>query len=488
MFGTGYLTIEKQIIHMKPGVLLIGLAYILLISGCQNKSEDLKPEEAQKIAKEAYIFTYPLLMGYQAQYYNTMPKSPGYRGPLNQITNDTVPADYSRKDVVSMNGDTPYSAFGLDLRAEPMVLSVPEIKDRYYVFQCIDLFTHNFAFIGTRATGTNAGDYLFVGPGYSGEIPQQKFAKVFHSESQFVTIVGRTQLKGKGDLPNVLALQKEYKLQSLSEFEGASPKTAPEIDWVPLNPKEFEDARFIKYVNFYLAMIQPFHQEDVSALQRFEKIGIIPGASFDPASYPAEVLNAMNDGIKEAQIEIKNKAENIAERVNGWSMMNAFGPRKFYDGDWLLRAAAVMVGIYGNDKIEAFYPIAHVDEDAEILDGSRHRYKIHFTKDEIPPAKYFWSITMYNKHADGVGGYMVDNIINRYLINSTTEGLVYDQDGGFTIYIQHDMPVKKDEQSNWLPAPYEPFYLMLRVYGPEQSALDGSWEPPGIVKNDLLMK
>jgi hypothetical protein len=467
---------------MKASVLLIGLAFILLVSGCQNKSINLNPEEAKEIAKEAYIFSYPLLMGYQAQYFTTMPGSPGYRGPLNEISNDTVPADHTRKDVVSMNGDTPYSAFGIDLRAEPLVLSVPEIKDRYYVFQCIDLFTHNFAFIGTRTTGTEAGDYLFVGPGYTGEIPAQKFKKVFHSESQFVTIVGRTQLKGKADLPNVLAVQKKYKLQPLSAFEGKKPYSAPEPNWIPLNPEEFGDARFIKYVNFYLSMIEPFHPQDTAALQRFEKIGILPGAAFDSASYSTEILNAIHQGVKEAQMEIKNKAENIAERVNGWNMLNAFGPREFYNEDWLLRAAAVMVGIYGNDKVEAFYPVAYVDLDDEVLDGSKHRYKIEFTKDEIPPAKYFWSITLYNKHADGVGGYMNENEVNRYLINSTTEGLKYNEDGGFTVYIQHEAPALKDEKSNWLPAPDEPFYLMLRVYGPEPSALDGSWEPPGIVK------
>lgn len=472
---------------MKPLFYLLAACLHFLIFSCSSKKQSqitFDPDEAKNIAKEAYIFSYPLLMGYQAQYFTTMPGSPGYRGPLNKITNDTVPADHTRKDVVSMNGDTPYSAFGLDLRAEPMVLSVPEINDRYYVFQCIDLFTHNFAFIGTRSTGTEAGDFLFVGPGYEGEIPEQKFKKVFRSESQFVTIVGRTQLKGKADLPNVLAVQKKYKLQPLSEFIGENPKSAPKLNLIPLNPEEFGDARFIKYTNFYLSMSEPFHPQDTAALKKFEKIGIVSGGSFDSASYSPDVLNAINEGIKEAQMEIKNKAENIAERVNGWNMLNAFGTREFYNEDWLLRAAAVMVGIYGNDKVEAFYPVAYVDLDDEVLDGSKHRYKIKFTKDEIPPAKYFWSITMYNKRADGVGGYMIENEINRYLINSTTEGLKYDVDGGFTVYIQHEKPSKEDEKSNWLPAPDEPFYLVLRVYGPEPSALDGSWEPPGIVKND----
>ncbi|WP_232825789.1 DUF1254 domain-containing protein [Algoriphagus litoralis] len=467
--------------------ILLWSGAILIFFSCTPSPKDSPitddPSEAQRVAKEAYIFSYPFLMGYQAQYFTIMPNSPGYRGPLNQIANDTIPADHTRRDVVSMNGDTPYSAFGIDLRAEPLVLSVPEMKDRYYVFQCIDLFTHNFAYIGTRSTGTEPGNYLFVGPGYAGEIKDKDFDKVFYSESQFVTIVGRTQLKGNKDLPNVKEVQKKYKLQPLSAFYGKAPKTAPEPNWVPLNPEEFGDARFIKYVNFYLSMVEPFHPQDKEALKRFEKIGILSGAKFDSSNYSPEVLAAINEGILEAQDAIKKKAENIAERVNGWNMLDAFGPREFYKEDWLLRAAAVMVGIYGNDKVEAFYPVAYVDMDGETLDGSQHQYKIHFNKEEIPPANFFWSITLYNKHADGVGGYMSENEINRYLINSTTEGLIYDKEGGLTLYIQHRMPSQKDIQANWLPAPAEPFYLMLRVYGPQSAALDGTWKPPGVVKN-----
>lgn len=454
-------------------------------NSCTTKktaTRTLAPKEVEQIAKDAYIFAYPMLMGYQAQFYTTMPQSPGYRGPLNQISNDTKPADHTRKDVVTMNGDTPYSAFGLDLRADPMVLSVPKINDRYYVFQCVDLFTHNFAFVGTRTTGSEAGDYLFVGPTWKGEIPKEKFKDVFHSESQFVTIIGRTQLKGIEDLPNVLEIQKKYQLQSLSSFEGKEPKTAPEIDWVPLNPEEFGDARFIKYVNFYLSMVEPFHKDDTAALKRFEAIGIKPGVAFDSTNYSSETLAAINAGVKGAIKDIQEKAEHIAQRVNGWNMMDAFGPREFYKNDWLLRAAAVMVGIYANDKVEAFYPIAYVDADNEVLDGSKHKYQIHFNKTNIPPARYFWSVTLYNKQADGVSGYMAENPINRYLINSTTKGLAKDKDGNFTISIQHEEPVGKERKANWLPAPKEPFYLALRIYGPEESAMNGTWEPPAIEK------
>lgn len=467
------------------------LFIVSLLAGCKNSTNneagansqsELSPDQAKSIAKEAYIFAYPILMGYQAMYFTMVDStSPGYRGDFNTFTHDTSPADHTRTDVVTMNADTPYSLLAMDLRAEPIVISVPAIKDRYYVIQFIDLFTHNFAYIGTRTTGTQAGDYLFVGPKWTGTIPEGKFKKVFRSESELVTTIGRTQVLGKSDLPNVIALQKELQARPLSEFLGEDTKEIPtSLDWITLNPVDLTNANFIDHFNFYLTLVEPFNDEDKPLLERFEKIGIAPGEKFDPAYFSPEVMAAIEAGIKEGLEEIKSKAGNIAEQENGWNMMDAFGPRSFFKGNHLLRAAAAMVGIYANDKIEAFYPMGYVDKDGEVLNGE-NKYQIHFTKDQIPPAKYFWSTTMYNKKADGVGGYLVENELGRYLINSTSEGLVYDQEGGFTIYIQHEKPAA-NKIANWLPAPEEPFYLCLRIYGPEESAMNGDWKPPFIEK------
>lgn len=459
---------------------------ILLFTSCkkeQPKDSQLSPTKAKAIAKEAYIFAYPMLMGYRSLYYTAIDKkNPGYRSGLNEITHDRRPADDTRKDVVSMNADTPYSMFALDLRSEPMVFSVPAIKDRYYVFQFVDLFTHNFAYVGTRTTGTESGDYLFVGPDYKGKIPQGKFKKIFYVESQLATGIGRTQLLNSKDVPNVIKIQNQYKLISLSKFLGTpQPAKAPEINWVALNPKDFEDVNFIKYLNTYLSLVKPFNKEDAEDIARFQKIGIKPGADFNSSQLSDEIVKAINEGVQEGIAAIKEKAAHISEQKNGWNMMDPFGNRAFYKKDRLLRSAAVMVGIYGNDKIEAFYPVTYIDKEGQTLSGKSNKYKLHFSKDDIPPAKYFWSITMYDKSADGTGGYLIKNPINRFLINSTTNGLVYDKDGGLTIYIQNQKPDKMQE-SNWLPAPAEEFYLMARIYGPKESALNGTWAPPAIEK------
>ena len=163
--------------------------------------------------------------------------------------------------------------------------------------------------------------------------------------------------------------------------------------------------------------------------------------------------------------------------------MEAFGPREFFKGDWLLRAAAAMAAIFANDKIEAFYPMVHVDADGGVLDGTANKYTLHFKKNEIPPAKYFWSVTMYDKRADGTAGYMVDNPIDRYLVNSTTAGLVYGEDGSLTIYIQHEQP-EGEKAANWLPAPAAPFYMAMRIYGPKERVMKDEWAPPAVKRVD----
>jgi hypothetical protein len=174
-----------------------------------------------------------------------------------------------------------------------------------------------------------------------------------------------------------------------------------------------------------------------------------------------------------------DKAGHLGERVNGWMAIDAFGDREFFDGDYLLRAAGAMAGWGGNDKIEAFYPMTSIDSDDQPLSGD-NAYRLRF--DTLPPAKAFWSVTMYDTSYDGVAGYLVDNPIGRYLINSTTTGLVTGDDGSLTMHIQHAEPDTEEGRANWLPAPDGPFYLAMRIYWPEPEALDGTWKPPPVAR------
>lgn len=214
---------------------------------------------------------------------------------------------------------------------------------------------------------------------------------------------------------------------------------------------------------------------------QFAEIGIGPGQPFDFEKLSLEHKLSMGLGIKLGYDKIKEKRQNLGKDVNGWRISTSgFGDRAAYHGDWLLRAAAAMAGIYGNDAVEALYPIAYNDSRGDKLDGSKYKYTITFPKGQLPPVNAFWSVTMY----DGKTQLLVANPVDRYLINSPMlPHLKKNPDGSLTLYVQKDSPGKAKE-SNWLPAPNDEFYLVMRLYWPKKEALDGAWKPPAVKRVD----
>ncbi|HSR31195.1 MAG TPA: DUF1254 domain-containing protein [Anaerolineae bacterium] len=436
-------------------------------------------KEIKQIAEEAYIYAFPMLMGYRFAFASfLMPVLPSYRGPVNTLTGKAATLDHTFKDVITPNADTPYSMALLDLRAEPVVLQVPAITDRYYVFQFVDLFGTNPHFIGSRATGTKAGTYLAVGPGWKGEAGDV-FDAVLPFDTDLAFVIGRTQLLGVDDIPALAKVMASYKLQTLSAYRGQSSPTPPAVQWPIWNDEASRDERFIGTLNFLLTFCQPIHPSEADVMARYAKIGIGPGLPFDADALDGQVRDTLRAGIAAARETMAAKLPTIAQQVNGWTFSDVFGTRAWYGGNFIMRAVAAMAGWGGNDVIEAIYPTARADTDGNPLDGA-HRYQITFTTP--PPAKAFWSITMYDTTYDGAAGYLVENPINRYLINSTTAGLVHGKDGSLTVTIQRAQPQDTAERANWLPAPEGPFYLVMRIYWPEKAALDGTWTPPSVVR------
>ena len=415
-----------------------------------------------------------MLMGYRFAFASFLtPGLPSYRGPVNTLTGKAVTLDHTFKDVITPNADTPYSMALLDLRAEPVVLQVPAVTDRYYVFQFVDLFGTNPHFIGSRATGSDEGTYLIVGPGWDGEAGDA-FESVLPFDTDLVFVIGRTQLLGQDDVPALAEVMASYKMQTLSAYRGQNGSAIPSTQWPIWNDEASRDERFIGYINFLLSFCQPIHPSEAEMMERFARIVIGPGVPFDADNLDNEVRDAIRAGIAAAREKMATKVQNIGQKTNGWISSDVFGTREWYGGNFLLRAVAAMAGWGGNDVIEAIYPTAREDAEGEPLDGA-HRYQITFTTP--PPAKAFWSVTMYDTSYDGTAGYLVQNPINRYLINSTTEGLVYGEDGSLTITIQHEQPQDAGGRANWLPAPEGPFYLVMRIYWPKKTALDGTWTP-----------
>lgn len=437
-------------------------------------------QELVDVAGDAYSFFFPMLMGYRFLFGSFLvPDLPSHRAPVNTLSGEPQTLDHTFEEVISPNADTPYSMAGLDLRAEPMVLSVPEITDRFYHFQFEDLWGHNAHYVGVNTTGTAAGAYLLAGPGWDGEVPDD-IDEVLRFETDVVFVIGRTQLLGPEDVETLGEIMASYDLSPLSSHLGETAPASQAYDWPVWDDEASRDERFIGCANALLPLCEPFHPEDVPHMERFARIGIGPGDAFDAEALDESTRNAIRSGVEEARTAIEARISDLGDlgrEVNGWSITRAFGDRDWYGGDHLLRAALAMMGWGGNDASEAIYPLCREDSEGQPLHGD-HRYRI--TLSSLPPARGFWSLTMYDTRYDGTAGYLVENPIGRYLINSTTQGLVLGQDGSLTIHIQSDEPETEEGRANWLPAPTGPFYVILRLYLPEESALDGSWDPPPI--------
>ncbi len=439
--------------------------------------DTLTSEDIAAIAEEAYIFSFPMLMGYRYAFGAFLePSLPSYRGPLNELSGEAVTLDHTFRDVVSPNADTPYSPAALDLRAEPMVLTVPEVNDRYYVMQFEDLFGTNAHYVGSRATGMKPGAYALIGPRWDGDIPDH-FDAELRFETDLVFIIGRTQLLGLDDVQAVQRVMDGYELRPLSSHTGTEAPQPAALEWPPWEDDASRDERFVGYVNRLLELCQPTHPSEVELMARFARIGIEPGGSLDVEGLEEEARSALRSGVERGRATISEHAGALGRKVNGWSVTEAFGDRAWFAGDYMLRAAGSMVGWGGNDKVEAYYPMAREDSEGRPLTGG-NRYRLTFSSS--PPAKAFWSVTAYDTSYDGTAGYLVENPIGRYVINSTTEGLVGGDDGSLTIHIQRERPATADGEANWLPAPEGGLYLVLRIYWPEEAALDGTWTPPPI--------
>lgn len=445
----------------------------------QTPSADDEAARIQALAEEAYIYGLPIVMNYEVMYSYAVDKnSPQFKAPFNQLHNDARVLTHKDTVIVTPNSDTPYSMGWMDLRAEPVVITVPKVdKGRYYSVQLCDGNTFNYGIFGSQTTGSEPGNYLAVGPDWQGDLPKG-IKKVFRSTTQFSLAIFRTQLAGAQDIEGVKKVQSGYRLQPLSAFlKRPAPVPAPVIDF-PKIDKELAKTNFFAYLDFAL-QFAPAGPEEKALREKLATIGI-GVANFDQFKAIAGKYRAqLGMGMKAGDDKVNQAVANAGEKRNGWSFQTAsFGDRAHYNGDWLKRAALAKAGIYGLDISEALYPMTRTLPDGEVLDASKHNYRITFAADQLPPAKAFWSLTMY----DGTSQFLVENPINRYLINSPMlPSLKKNADGSITLYLQKDSP-GADMESNWLPAPNGPMYTVLRLYGPQESAIKGTWKNPALVK------
>ncbi len=472
------------------------LLAVLFLQGCGGEK---KPEpagtnlevttgEVKAIAKEAYIYGFPMVMGYKTMYNYVVDKeNPEYKGPFNKLSCEARLFTPEDKAIVTPNADTPYCMFWVDLRAEPLVLTVPKMEpERFYHFQLIDLYTHNFAYVGTLSTGNGAGKYLIAGPDWDGHKPEG-ITEVIRSETGFIFNITRTQLFGPDDLVKIKEIQDSYDLQPLSTFLSTeAPTAAPTPDF----PKWVEgsqfDERFFGYLDFLLSLLEKPLEEEKTLWDRMARIGLGPENTFDFAAQSPEIQEALKEGATEGFSEIDQVIKQYAN--DPLASAKLFRTREFlqksgkdnygHEDHYLIRAAAGHIGLYGNSGAEAIYPTYLVDPDGQPYDASANRYTLTFEKGKLPPVKAFWSLTMY----DGKTQLFVKNPLERFLLNSNMMGQFrMEADGSLVLHIAKESPGAALE-SNWLPTPDGPFYMVLRLYSPEKEALEGKWTPPNLQK------
>ena len=434
-------------------------------------------DDLAALAADAYVYGFPLVCDLQAVGGGVDLGSIA-PAPFNRFSHASKLAGPEDR-FVSINNDTIYSIAQVDVSGGPVLLRVPDTAGRYYVLQFVDAWTNNFAYVGRRATGTAAGSFLLVPPGWKSDAPDG--APVIEFPTNVGTIVGRWACDGSADLDAVRGLQSGLSLEP--HGTAAPPKGLPAPAAVPAELAFFEQLRT-------WTQAFPPSEPDRAYQQRFAPLGLLEPVSPYPDCPPdlAWALTAGADAAKQ-KLEAVLMAGDLAPVVNGWTLafhmfdynQDHLGPGTIDDEAWkigdrnasyLARALVARGGLWGNHGYEAAYPMTYTDADGDQLDG-HNRYTLRFDQD--PPVDAFWSITMY----DLPDFYLAANPIDRYSIGDRTPGLRRDRDGSLTIEIQHEPPA---DTSNWLPAPAAPFRPLMRLYQPQAAVLDGSYKIPPITK------
>jgi hypothetical protein len=370
--------------------------------------------------------------------------------------------------IQSANSDTQYSVIWYDVSKEPYILHIPDTKGRYYTFQFADAWTNNFHYASTRTMGSQEQEYALVAPGWTGKLP----ANVIRIDSPTATgfIPGRIFVASEKDVAAVNVLQKQVTMTPLSSY--GKEYTPPKVPVVPA--KEYTgDLAFLEQLGDTL-VLNGAPAADAGLLGLLKNIGLSIDHGFDPSALSDEEKKSLAQAVEDGEAMLAAKAATMGRNVNGWQLSPVLN--EYFGTSYLFRAAIGYQAMFVNTPIEAYYPSVFEDADGKALDGSSGKYTITFPKGQTPPVGAFWSITMY----DAQKRLMVENSLNRYKIGSA-DNLKAASDGSTTLYIQADSP-GKDKESNWLPAPKERFYMLMRMYLPDIEVLNGQYEIPSVKK------
>ncbi len=443
------------------------------------KKETMVEAEAYTIAREAYRFFYPLItMDITRRQCTNVEagKRPGF-GPANQFTHMRAYPDADFKTVVRPNFDTLYSVAWLDLTDEPVIVSVPDTNNRYYLLPMLDMWSDVFACPGWRTSGTKESHFLVAPKSWSGTLPNG--TERIDAPTPYVWIIGRTQTNGPDDYAAVHKIQDGFKVTPLSQWgkqpAAAQVKVDPTVDMTTPPLEQVNSMSASAYFAYAAELLNKHsaHITDWSLVCRMKRIGIEVGKAFNSSVLEGDTKQAVDKGIADELKSMLAELPNMGRFVNGWRMnTDTMG---VYGNNYLKRAIVAMVGLGANQPEDAVYPINFTDADGNPVDGN-NKYILHFSKEELPPVDAFWSVTMYDKD-----GFQAANSINRFAISSWMP-LVKNSDGSLDLYLQNENP-GPEKEANWLPAPKGILGVTMRLYAPAPSVLTGQWNPPAIKLN-----
>ncbi len=459
-----------------------------------TKTTDWREEYAYTLGIQAYIFSFPWLYLSKLRHsWVTTPTNPKLV-PYFAIdhfwhSRNVMTSDY--QDGGSPNNDTLYSITWTDVTKEPIILSHPDMGDRYFVFEIATMSSDNLGYVGSRTTGSKAGHFALVGPDWKGTLPdgvrsiapsmgteaEAKSAPFLASPNNAIYMQGRTAVSGPEDAKVVNKLQDQFTLTPLSQWGNKEIKVPENRDVPKPFDSKGDSLADWKTINQGMTENPPIPQHD-AIVKSFRAIGVGPGQDVTKmdASTQAGLARAAKDGF--ALMQQIGKAGGSGKVVNGWSMTPSTTGSAGYLFDFVTRGVIqCMLGIIANDPEEAIYPLGHNDADGNPLDGANN-YTMTFKAGELPDVTYFWSLTLYDMHNN-----LVKNPINRWAIGSNSGGYKVADDGSLTLYLQHESP-GKDKEANWLPSPTGAYWVAFRTYGPGKSVIDGTWRIPGLIKEE----
>lgn len=456
------------------------LAQAVVVSAQEKPAAptDWREQYAYTLGVQAYIFSFPwsYLPELRYAWVTQEPASSSTpHAPLDHFWHLRNLADARYRHGGSPNYDTLYSVAWLDVGKEPVILSHPDIKDRYFVFEIASMTSDNFAYVGARTTGNKAGNFAIIGPGWKGKLPKD-VKPLDPSPTPSVLIFARTAVTGPDDVAAVNRIQDQYKLTPLSLWGKAGARVPERRDVFKPFDRNADPLNEWRTINAAMTENPPL-ERNASMVELMKTIGVGPGQDVDAMDEPTRrgLARAAKDG---RALVFAIATSGYGKQVNGWTYPPPSVGRAGYHGDFRTRAAVqCMGGIISNDPEEAIYINTTTDARGKRLSGA-NRYVLKFGKDQLPEVSEFWSLTMYDMTFN-----FTDNPINRYAIGSLKQDYRLGADGSLTIYIQHDSP-GKDRQSNWLPSPKDEFFLVFRTYGPGKDLLAQTWQMPGVMRGE----